>query len=299
MPRKHFLPERELPICERLREYRKKLKLSRVDFAQEAGIDSSILAAIEYARTPLRYGVAFKIFSRMNLSPRWLATGEGEMADLWIAAPGPGDLEVSDRSLFSEIWHERIQTLAAAQAKRVHPLSPVRQVKWTPETSIEGRLAAEKSLIATIGSYCTSITDADFPKFVNGLWHRIEELGGACDRDHDATILDRIRRMEPARAVSQQRVQMLRERPRRVDSKALLDNAKRAARSKKVAFQSDPLRALVIRLRRATESHGARSQLARDLHVTRQAVNNWLSETSAPTAETTLRLLEWVQAMEK
>jgi transcriptional regulator with XRE-family HTH domain len=52
------------------------------------------------------------------------------------------------------------------------------------------------------------------------------------------------------------------------------------------------------RIRALTDRHGARAQLAREFEVTPQAVAEWLSGASAPTAETTLRLREWVSEAE-
>lgn len=55
---------------------------------------------------------------------------------------------------------------------------------------------------------------------------------------------------------------------------------------------------LRVRLRRATADAGSKAALARLFGVTTQAVSQWLSGASAPTADTTLRLLEWVTAEE-
>ncbi len=52
------------------------------------------------------------------------------------------------------------------------------------------------------------------------------------------------------------------------------------------------------RLRAATAGRGAKSELARQLTVRASAVSQWLSGESLPTAENTLRLLEWVAARE-
>lgn len=54
--------------------------------------------------------------------------------------------------------------------------------------------------------------------------------------------------------------------------------------------------ALVTKVRAKTSAPGAKAQLARDLNTTRQAVNKWLSGKGAPSAEITLRLLEWVES---
>jgi DNA-binding phage protein len=55
---------------------------------------------------------------------------------------------------------------------------------------------------------------------------------------------------------------------------------------------------LLVRVRRLVDAPGAKAGLARELGVTRQAVNKWLTEEGAPSAEITLRLLEWVEAAE-
>src|SRR4051794_18821646 len=52
------------------------------------------------------------------------------------------------------------------------------------------------------------------------------------------------------------------------------------------------------RLRRATESRGGQASLARRFNVSTAAVAQWLTGASAPTAETTLQLLKWVEAEE-
>lgn len=52
------------------------------------------------------------------------------------------------------------------------------------------------------------------------------------------------------------------------------------------------------RLALLTRPRGARAALARLFRVSPQAVNQWLSGDSNPTAETTLRLLQWVEQEE-
>lgn len=52
------------------------------------------------------------------------------------------------------------------------------------------------------------------------------------------------------------------------------------------------------RVKIVARPYGAKSRIARDLGVTRQAVDQWIKRSTAPTADTTLRLLEWVAAEE-
>jgi transcriptional regulator with XRE-family HTH domain len=55
---------------------------------------------------------------------------------------------------------------------------------------------------------------------------------------------------------------------------------------------------LRVRLTRAVSAYGAKSALAREFNVTPASVSEWLSGESSPTAETTLRLLHWVEDYE-
>jgi hypothetical protein len=65
-----------------------------------------------------------------------------------------------------------------------------------------------------------------------------------------------------------------------------------------VSQKNDSWAALRDRIRAATRERGDRVKLAREFGVTPQAVAKWLSGASAPTAETTLRLLDFVTAKE-
>ena len=55
---------------------------------------------------------------------------------------------------------------------------------------------------------------------------------------------------------------------------------------------------LIERLRRATEKHGRKTELAAWLGAPQQSVTDWLSGRKEPAGETTLRLLAWVTAEE-
>jgi len=53
------------------------------------------------------------------------------------------------------------------------------------------------------------------------------------------------------------------------------------------------LKDLVAHLRKVTAPRGSKAALAREFHVTRQAVNQWLSGESAPSADIAIRLQHW------
>jgi hypothetical protein len=85
------------------------------------------------------------------------------------------------------------------------------------------------------------------------------------------------------------------------DNSTMLDKSKSSDTTPGVPTQTDPLVALINRLRILTQGkRGMKSRLARELFVTRQAVSNWLSiqDPIAPSASTCLRLLLWVEKEE-
>lgn len=66
-----------------------------------------------------------------------------------------------------------------------------------------------------------------------------------------------------------------------------------------VTLENTPkLDALLRRLKKATASFGKKASLARFLHVPKPRISEWINGVYAPSAEVTLRLLEWVQAEE-
>jgi len=106
MPRKNPLPEFEATICRRLLEFREASGLSRVDFAQRAGIDSTTLSNLEHLRSPLGYWNGKKICNNLGLNPDWLvreAISRG--SPIWTGQlEGPFEATASDSDLFSNVY---------------------------------------------------------------------------------------------------------------------------------------------------------------------------------------------------
>ena len=125
MPRKNPVPERELAICRRLRDFREKTKLSQVAFAQEVELDSGRLASYEHGRVPLRYWVARKICYRFNICQRWLATGVEPPVRYYVAVHGYVEDEIPKHALFSEIYDERLAPHVEDRLKDVSSVSGV------------------------------------------------------------------------------------------------------------------------------------------------------------------------------
>lgn len=85
--------------------------------------------------------------------------------------------------------------------------------------------------------------------------------------------------------------------PRSMKLKTLASNAVKRYLSRMPVTPPD-WESLRIRLVKATAALGAKAALAREFNVSKAAVSQWLSGGSAPTADTTLRLLGWVTVEE-
>ncbi len=79
---------------------------------------------------------------------------------------------------------------------------------------------------------------------------------------------------------------------------AMLDKSQTLADDSGVRKKIRSLPDLLKRLRGLTKDRGRKVALAKKMKVTRQAVDQWLSESTTPTAETTFELLKWVSDQE-
>ena len=76
-------------------------------------------------------------------------------------------------------------------------------------------------------------------------------------------------------------------------SKPMLDTVGSLPHTAGVQNDIRDLNGLIARLKRVTAPRGAKAALAREFHVTRQAVNQWLSRESNPSADIAIRLQYW------
>lgn len=121
MPRKNPLQAREKEICSRLREFRMQTKLSRVAFAQKAGIDSSVIVRYEHRRVPLKYIHAWRLMRTFFISAAWLATGDnGKWSRGSAIVPGPELIRVREDELFSEVYDKILSQ--PSHSNRAHKL---------------------------------------------------------------------------------------------------------------------------------------------------------------------------------
>ncbi len=106
MPRTNPLPAREAAICRRVREFRLSTRLSRIAFAKELEVDSSLLVRIEHGLSPVRHDVARRLMFVFNLNPAWLIEGKGEPT---VIEPVKTPEDFAPDQLFSHLYDHSLK----------------------------------------------------------------------------------------------------------------------------------------------------------------------------------------------
>jgi len=281
-----LLDEREREICDRVHIVRTEIvKWSQPDLARELGITQNQLAGLEYARSPLRYVTARTLCDKCHVSQRWLATGNLPIR-VFIEVHISRERVIPLDALFSQAYDEFLAEL------------------------IEAELADLAK-----GNHC-KITDLDKHRRRIGMRWPVGTPGGDRVRIYHERLLDwRLNKLPPDEQIeifkklNEVLNQLLPgvgvlEKAEASHAKASTNNflhgkdsldkgndLKDDERVKKIVSLSD----LIAKLREKTKMRGQKAALARELKITRQAVDQWLSGNSKPTAETTLKLLHWVE----
>jgi hypothetical protein len=168
MSRKTPLPASEAGICRRIGLFRKRCDIPRRLFSRDLGIDSSSLARIELCRVPLKYGVAFKLFSAFAINPVWVATGEGPLVAS-IPIPSPESVQADPNALFTEIFSGAIGEEAKRRSIQLEndPALSYGRAEFQPDP--KGRVIAEAVLRHDIAAWFEAIPDGRFNDLVNRI----------------------------------------------------------------------------------------------------------------------------------
>lgn len=73
------MEKKNITFSDRLREVRKVLKLSQVDLSKKIGIKQSYYSAMESGKKGLSSNTIQLMISKLDISPLWLLSGEGNM----------------------------------------------------------------------------------------------------------------------------------------------------------------------------------------------------------------------------
>lgn len=192
-----ILPDREQQICARFREVRQDHRFKQAQFAEILSISVGRLKSYEYARAPIKYGLAKRLIEEISVDPDWLATGEGEKYsrvsiaveyDFWIPAKLLysfvherllRDILTEERAISTEIGHRR----RAAGSQEEGPPLP----SGADQTTVLKSLA--DVICRTFEDYCGGLNELNTLAVIK----RIEKIIGPIDPTGWDTITEGLR----------------------------------------------------------------------------------------------------------
>ena len=269
----------DLAIGRRLQQLRKEAGWSRSEFGRAAGLDADAVARVELGRAPLRYSQAVELLAtiahrsgdgRSPINPLWLTHVKFPIRITWpFVLPYLGSQEKEHKTRFSAFVLDNLYVLEALAVDAPHGVLPESwlQTYSMGETSLWGALEKRRS---------------DLMTFRWVFWESVERL--AKTSKYAAALLGEAREIE--------------ENPNSVLTGELspANNTVVAAPHGSYWKITPPVVASSTGLSRR---EARRQHWQKTLGVTPSAVAQWLAPEASgtmPTAETTLRLLQWVNA---
>ena len=136
------------------------------------GLSANSYGNYELLRAPVRYDLAYRLFSRFNLNPMWLATGEG-FDDVHVSVPAAQVLKVSPRDLFSEVYDKHLHEFVPALIEQAlsKPIVDSHSF-WLPRSmpiTAKVRAGLEMRLFAIVERLLDGVPDAKYVECLNVL----------------------------------------------------------------------------------------------------------------------------------
>ncbi len=266
-----MVAEREKLIGARLRAFRETLQIPRSKFAVAVGFGSERIASYEAGRAPLPYEVFRAISKRYHVSPLWLATQVNSPKFPNVFDDSDFINLVRPRALFSEVYDKHIMPkMRVLQSEASHKFSRQRKAL---------------DLIPNI------LNDESVPIFERRKW--AVALEGLMKKQLRTMRRDVKFRKKASDLFANPLLPEEKSETMSISSKSVLDNAELLSHTAGVQNEIRDLKGLIARLKKVTVPRGAKAALAREFKVTRQAVNQWLSGESNPSADIAIRLQYW------
>lgn len=276
----------ERAICGRLKSFREKIGWNRSSFAARIGITHARLASIELAWTPLNYEVAWKIKEVFGLSLMWLLDGHYPPNERDIGRwPAPETLK-NPRELLSEVEKK--------MWARIDPDAELKLFNKNKKEDIfnPGSTSLAMSLKEDIVDWMARIPEDKAFEFYQKLLKFAEDYLDGCPAKSEIKIAIR----ERALRWDEMRDEINKRLGQRMARKLAVDKVGVSANIEGVKHT---LPNLLDRLKKATQEHGKKSELASFLGVELVSVSKWLSGAREPGGETTLKMLTWVEQQER
>jgi transcriptional regulator with XRE-family HTH domain len=279
---------REKEICGRVRYFRKVVaKWSQPVMAQEIGMSLHRLAGVEYGRVPLHFGVAISLCDKCDINPRWLAIGELPIQPRLHVVMHPY-ANYPNSALFSMAFDAFLDGDTKREKDRIIAILGEENYK------IGNFHVADSGHAQTLVQSGSSSIKKAISLWLNWLPDDLlviycDELLKA-DKNFQSQYAARIAAAKPpAKRDSIDRAKELRE----IICKSTLDTVPPLLHAAGVQNEIRDMKGLIARLKKVTAPRGAKAALAREFKVTRQAVNQWLSRESNPSADIAIRLQYW------
>jgi transcriptional regulator with XRE-family HTH domain len=312
----------ERAICARVKTVRESINWSQAAFAAQLGITRDKLASIEYGRTPLRYEIAWRLRHAFGISLRWLDDGfnfpdnsERDNLPIPVATGLPARALLSlVAHTFSVLGDERLVAIGPDVERPASGLHKTRNPE-SLSSSAASMMAALNEVLdgreATMGR-----TDIGHRDMCAGyLRHRIDDWISRVPLGHVAELCDQLEEAAKAfiksfppdtdEAIGRRSDDLMWARIKAANAGKFLvasQAKKRLLTDVIVTGNISPVKStmanLLDRLNKTTSLRGMKSKLAKVMGVPLSNVSQWLSGAREPGGETTLRLLEWVQAEE-
>lgn len=270
---------REREICNRVRLIRKSLKLSQARFSNMLGVSRDLVAGVEYARSPLRFGLAHKLSFLTGFSLKWIV--EGVTPEKFRAPVGKDLLEkIPNNYLLSEAWSFWLKPAFESAFKKA---------------ALNEKDGKPGRRVVVIGED----TEVEPVPLSDLLEYLVEDLEGNFKAIPPYLHLDFYSHLVEAarifRSLNSFEITNF-EASRKKEIKINLTEAETSVKHSDV---KSPLPAFLERIKRAASASGKKSELAKFLDAPLASVSRWLSGEREPGAEITLKMLKWVEQQER
>ena len=276
------LPEREIEIGKRLRQFREILKIPRTVFALEIGISGERMASYEGGRVRVPYQVAKAIGERFGLNLRWLADASGP-PNAFIDIEPELKMMVPGRMPFSEAYPRFLKAeLEGIQEFLDMPRSEYDFVRGvTPADELRKKIA-----------YLVAVDVRRLPRHLLGSFlTEYERMNRAFQERHAP---DQEQNSPPSIERMLQIDKLVPEAQGWPPSGSEKKELTEYYGGRNVEGVKSPLKILLDRVALATRARGTKVALAKLLKVPASRVSEWLHGAGEPSGEITLRLLDWL-----
>ncbi|MBE0545732.1 MAG: helix-turn-helix transcriptional regulator [Verrucomicrobia bacterium] len=291
------MSEAEAAIGARVKEFRERIEWPQSVFANEIGVTRNKLASIEYGRTPLRCALALRICKRYHISELWLAKGVGSsQPDLGLEKGI--EASIPPKMLFSRAFADMLESRIDAgllEFLKYNERTGATEV-ILPPFGVPPAHRHEWFVLKAFKGASESLPANERAEFCDAVLRSISTLlkarrPEAEDRHVLQGSLDRFNRQQREAALGKgagQKTFSL--------DKDILDTPQGGGVTVAgMRLEVPTWKQLKKSIAHLTSEHGAKAALAKELGVSRQVLNNWLSDAGqgAPPADLTLRLFRW------